>query len=268
MRAPSRPWAVALPAAVAVGLAAAVLFALARTSAPGSTGSPAPAAGPVGALFGLRNGHLGAHFCTASVVASPAGDLLITAAHCVTGVRLAPPGGLAFAPGYHDGTYPHGLWRVTKKFVDSRWAADQDPNDDVAFLVVEPLAGFRATASSVQQAAGAEAIRFYAPLPTPIRAMGYPDGSDAPVACGVRAVAFRPGPLDQVMFVCPGFTDGTSGGPMLSRFRPATGTGAMIGVIGGYQQGGDSPSISYSSAFTGDVEALFQRAVRASRSGG
>jgi hypothetical protein len=39
----------------------------------------------VGALFTTSSGQLGKHFCTASVVDSPAGDLLMTAAHCVTG---------------------------------------------------------------------------------------------------------------------------------------------------------------------------------------
>src|SRR5215469_5554769 len=241
-----------------------------RTAGPASHGSLALPTGhaaavrgpdPVGALFVLQHGHLGAHFCTASVVASPAGNLLITAAHCVTGVSLAAPGGLAFAPGYADGSYPHGLWQVTMTLVDRRWAAKQDPNNDVAFLVVKPLAGTHAPASSVQRAAGAERIRFDAPLPEPIRAIGYPDMSDAPVGCSSQAVAFRPVSLDQVKFVCPGFTDGTSGGPMLTGFQ--AGTGAVIGVIGGYQQGGNTASVSYSSAFSASIRALYQQAVQA-----
>jgi Trypsin len=55
------------------------------------TGTPA-----VGALFSLSGGHLGRHFCTASVVDSPVRDLVITAAHCVSGRR---PGRVAFVPG-------------------------------------------------------------------------------------------------------------------------------------------------------------------------
>jgi hypothetical protein len=112
----------------------------------------------------------------------------------------------------------------------------------------------------VRGLAGADRLRFGAPLPEPIRAIGYPDGRDLPVSCSARAVAFDPGSLRQVMFACPGFTDGTSGGPMISQFKR---TGAVIGVIGGYQQGGDSPSISYSSAFAGSIKALYQRAAKA-----
>lgn len=44
----------------------------------------------VGALFSLSGGHLGRHFCTASVVNSPVRDLVITAAHCVSGRRPRP----------------------------------------------------------------------------------------------------------------------------------------------------------------------------------
>ncbi len=60
-----------------------------------------PAASPVGALFAD-----GSHFCTASVVHSEAGDLVLTAAHCVRD-------GMTFAPGYHDGVTPFGMWTVT-----------------------------------------------------------------------------------------------------------------------------------------------------------
>ncbi len=217
--------------------------------------APSPA---VGALFTRKNGQLGSHFCTASAVASQAGNLVITAAHCVTGVSLSPPGSVVFAPGYSDGQFPHGLWAVTRKFVDARWAAGQDPDDDVAFLEVTPLNGPQETTGSLQHVTGAEQLRFGAALPAQITAIGYPDGSDSAVSCATQATAFRPDGLDQVKFVCPGFTDGTSGGPFLTGFNAATGIGAIIGVIGGYQQGGDSPSISYSSAFTASIMALYQ----------
>ena len=49
----------------------------------------------VGALFTINSGQLGQHFCTASVVASPVKDLVITAAHCLHGRQ---PGQVAFVP--------------------------------------------------------------------------------------------------------------------------------------------------------------------------
>jgi hypothetical protein len=175
-----------------------------------------------------------------------------------------------FAPGYANGRFPGGLWVVTRKFVDARWAAHQDPNDDVAFLLVRPLTGARESAGqatpapSRQRAGAGERLRFNAVLPTQIHVTGYPDGSGTPVSCTTRAVAFRPGSLRQVKFVCSGFTDGTSGGPFLSEFSRASGTGAIIGVIGGYQQGGDSPSISYSAAFAANIRALYLHVLKVS----
>ena len=243
---------------------------LARHRAP----PPAAASGgdPVGALFARNGDQLGPHFCTASVVSSQSGDLLITAAHCVWGVDLRHPGYLLFAPGYANGRFPRGLWVVIRRFTDSRWSASKDPDDDVAFLVVRPVARadeldspvpLQAPRATVRSQAGADRLRFGAQLPVPIKAIGYPDGSDQRVSCSTRAVAFDQGSLHQARFACPGFTDGTSGGPMISDFNPAKHTGAVIGVIGGYQQGGDSPSISYSSAFAGNIRALYHRAAKA-----
>jgi hypothetical protein len=46
---------------------------------------------------------------------------------------------------------------------------------------------------------------------------------------------------------------------MLTDLDPATGTGALIGVIGGRDEGGDD-LVSYSSRFGPDVAALYRRA--------
>lgn len=44
------------------------------------------------------------HFCTASVVDSPSGDVIATAAHCLSGNAKD----LEFVPMYHDGQAPYG----------------------------------------------------------------------------------------------------------------------------------------------------------------
>ena len=41
-----------------------------------------------------------------------------------------------------------------------------------------------------------------------------------------------------------GDTGGTSGSPWVRNFNARTGTGTIVGVIGGYQQGGDLPAVS------------------------
>ncbi len=70
---------------------------------------PAVLALRVGALFIRESG--GDHFCTTSVVASPARDLLITAAHCIhSGQGGSYRQDIVFIPDYRDGQAPFGIW--------------------------------------------------------------------------------------------------------------------------------------------------------------
>ncbi|MEW2434755.1 serine protease [Streptomyces caniferus] len=210
--------------------------------------TPAPA---IGALFSPDGDGDPVHHCTASVVHAPGGDLIITAAHCVhdDGFRTR----LVFAPGLHDGVAPYGLWVPTRIQVDPRWINDRDPDHDVAFLRVRRAgrAGGR-----IEDVTGAERIRFGTPAGRPALLTGYPEHQDGPVSCRNTADAQSP---SQLRFDCPGFPNGTSGGPLLTDLDPATGTGSLIGVIGGLDGGGDD-LVSYSSRFGADVAALYRRA--------
>ena len=202
----------------------------------------------VGALFTGSVGHLSGHSCTASVVDSPAGDLVITAAHCVAGST-----GYAFAPGYHNGWAPYGMWTVSRVSVDRAWAVSADPNDDVAFLVVKQAG----RGQSIQQVTGADQLGTgWGPVQA-VQVIGYPQDTDWPITCQATTSAFG---SEQLKFTCAGYTDGTSGGPFLAQVNPATGLGAVIGVIGGYQQGGNTPSVSYSPRFGRAVAALYRLA--------
>jgi hypothetical protein len=62
-------------------------------------------------------------------------------------------------------------------------------------------------------------------------------------------------------FDCDNYTDGTSGSPFLVGLDPATGDGTVIGVLGGYQQGGDSADVSYAATFGQNVQTLYDTAV-------
>lgn len=212
---------------------------------------PSAWAAEVGALFRVSNGHLGTHFCTASVVHSPAGNLLITAAHCVTGYPASPVG-LAFVPAY-NGTAPLGTWTVTRIFVDPAWVSSADPDDDVAFLTVAP----HGTDTPIENVTGAERIRIAQPYAGIVRVIGYPNSQRRPVACQNNISAFSP---RQMEFDCGGYTDGTSGSPFLINVNAATGEGTLIGVIGGYEQGGYSADVSYAATFGQNVLALYKTA--------
>jgi V8-like Glu-specific endopeptidase len=241
---------------VAAGGASAFMMAGSGDTASAQTG---PAAGTpfsgtaaVGALFVQANGHLGRHFCTASVVHSPRGNLLITAAHCMAGKDLRPAGHIVFAPGYHSGRFPHGTWQVNGKYVDQRWASERDPNDDVAFLVAAR------PGRHIERITGAETLDTGEKLPVRVHVIGYPDATRRPITCAGPASSYERRGLRQLVFDCGGYTAGTSGGPFLAHVSAKTGDGSVIGVIGGYQQGGNTPSVSYSSQFLANVLALYK----------
>jgi V8-like Glu-specific endopeptidase len=213
------------------------------------TGQPFGGVAAVGALFTESNGRLGAHFCTASVVDSAAGDLAVTAAHCVVGKS----GAMVFVPDYANGKTPYGIWPVTKVYTDSAWDASQDPNHDVAFLRLSDASD----GSPIENLTGAETLATDAPAGQAVEVIGYPDGATEPVWCSGLVKGFS---ATQFEFDCGGYPNGTSGGPFLTGVDAATGQGTVIGVIGGYQQGGDTPQVSYAAVFGSAVSRLYATA--------
>jgi V8-like Glu-specific endopeptidase len=242
--------------AVSLGVLGVVILALGcgtvASSAP-LEAHPFDGSPQVGALFaGPTDG--GTHFCTAAVVHSPAHNLLVTAAHCVTGTGA----GLAFAPGYHDGDAPYGTWSVESAYASRRWLTGHDPQQDVAFLTVAPhLRHGRAV--NVEEVTGADRLVVSAGFRAVATVMGYPVGQGGrPVTCTNRVGQH----LGYPTFDCGGFVGGTSGGPWITHASPATRRGDLYGVIGGLHQGGCTPSISYTSYFDAATGALYQRATR------
>lgn len=221
---------------------------------------PVPSAHPAVSLAAVRVGAIfshsasGNHFCTASVVDSPRRDLLITAAHCISGGKN---GGLeqdiVFIPGYRNGTTPYGVWTPSKLIVDQHWASSSDPDYDVGFVVLSPLNG-----RDIEDVLGANRLGFDPSYSSLVRVTGYPASADAPVTC--RNLTGRQSAA-QLRFDCAGFFGGTSGSPWVTGFDPVTRTGTIIGVIGGYQEGGDTDAISYSSYFGSGIKQLYQHAV-------
>jgi V8-like Glu-specific endopeptidase len=220
------------------------------------TASPFAGTPAVGALFTISNGRLGTHFCTASVVHSPAGNLILTAAHCLAGYSDTSPASIAFVPGYVDGATPEGIWPVTRIFVDQSWAASADPDDDFAFLTVAQPG----SSTPIEYVTGAERLGIGDPAAALTRVVGYPDSRAQPIVCQNRTSMFS---ATQMQFNCDGFTVGTSGSPFLIDPGGPGGSVTVVGVIGGYQQGGDSPNISYSAAFGANMQALYNVAVAA-----
>lgn len=206
----------------------------------------------VGALFaGSAQG--GVHFCTASVVHSPEHDLIVTAAHCLSGTGS----NLVFVPGYHDGIMPFGSWTIVAAYVSSRWLRNQDPQADFAFLTVEPQEQSGKTVN-VEDVVGSDQLVTSRGFRVQATVIGYPVGTDgSPIMCANETYRHRGYPT----FACNGFVDGTSGSPWIMDLDPRSRRGDLYGVIGGLHQGGCTPQISYSSYFDSVTKAVYDRAI-------
>jgi V8-like Glu-specific endopeptidase len=247
---------VALAAVILVGLgvpAVALAIHLRASAAGRAAGQRVPTSHittgvrEVGALF--PNGSTAQHDCTASVVDSTQGDVLLTAAHCVSGSGA----GMVFAPGYHDGISPYGRWTVTAAHLAPGWLRSQDPHDDFAFLTVAPRT-ISGRLTGIEQVTGAYQVGDEPRSGQTITVLGYPEASDkGPKTCRTTVYFTRGYPS----FDCRGYVAGTSGGPWL--VQSANGT-RVVGVIGGKNQGGCVDSSSYSSPLTQAARRAYVKA--------
>jgi V8-like Glu-specific endopeptidase len=240
-------------------LSLAVVLAAATGGASASTARrPRVAAAgheAVGALFTLgAGGALSHHFCTGTVVESPTGNVVLTAAHCLS---LQTPGSFAFVPGYRNGNAPLGIWVVQKVFVDRAWTRSSDPDHDFAFLVVSQ----RGSNSSLEALTGGERLGSGSSAGKLATVVGYPASTEEPIACRNALLELS---STQLEFDCDGYTDGTSGSALVVDSDPGTGLGTVVGVIGGYEQGGNTASVSYAAAFGVNTRTLYWQAVEAS----
>ncbi|MET9629271.1 trypsin-like peptidase domain-containing protein [Lentzea sp. NPDC006480] len=191
------------------------------------------------------------HGCTGSVVSSPRGNVIVTAAHCVHGRR-----NIFFTPGYHDGQAPYGTWQSATIHIDPGYETNSDINGagspyDYAFVVLQPRNG-----KNIAEVTGSLNLHVDATLPAAMTVYGYPSGKHKPYLCD--STASRDGQYWETL-QCLGIPNGFSGGPWVLR-----GTKELIGVIGG--KGQNLPPTdprNYSVRFDGRVKALYDKAVAA-----
>ncbi|MBH1937325.1 hypothetical protein I5Q34_24150 [Streptomyces sp. AV19] len=213
----------------------------------------------VGTFF-WTDGRNKGRFCGGTVVHSPYRDLVVSAAHCLR--RPDPRKRLSFVPQYHDGLKPHGIFPVEAVYIDQRYY-DLGTDGGARWDYTVVRLGDRDDGTPVERVTGGFDLAFHPGYKhRDVRLIGYPGSSDTkypkPIDCRSatrRYTSTDPkAPGDFLEIPCAGYIGGTSGGPFLIR---SAGGYALIGVIGGYHTGGDTPDISYSSYFTEDLLDLY-----------
>ena len=193
----------------------------------------------VGAVF-LSGTDL--HACTGSVLHSAAGNLVLTAAHC-----LSTGGPARFVPGFAREAAPDDVWTVDALYLDPRWLASRDPLADYAIARVSRPAG-----GSVEALVGSALTLGIAPARgSRVTVVAYPAGvGGLPIGCQANT-GLSDGGYPELP--CAGLVDGTSGAPWING-------STVTGVIGGLHGGGCAENLSYSSPFDQHIAQLLARA--------
>jgi V8-like Glu-specific endopeptidase len=171
------------------------------------------------------------YVCSGSTVASGNSDVVVTAGHCVkngTGVWAT---NWTFVPGYASGNDPYGSFSANKFYVASQWSTQADNDYDVAFVTLNPAQVGGAQVTAVHEVGG-QGVEFGS-APSQVTVFGYP--ADAPYngqQLYYCSGTVSPDPYqetDDTGVTCV-MTAGSSGGPWLAGFDPATGTGIITSV--------------------------------------
>ncbi len=204
-----------------------------------------PAAVPVspdpriGAVF---VGDTQLHSCTGSVLDSPGGDLVLTAAHC-----LADGVPAQFVPAFSDASADAQVWSIDDVYLDPRWSASQDQRADYAIVRVSDSAGERIES----RVGGGLHIGTPPAANTAVRVIGYPMGvGGGPVSCAGPTGAAQDG---YPSLPCDGMVGGTSGAPWLAG-------STIVGIVGGLDGGGCREDASFSPPFDASMHAVLARA--------
>ncbi|MFF5536486.1 trypsin-like serine peptidase [Streptomyces cinerochromogenes] len=192
--------------------------------------------------------------CTGNAVTSQNGSTVLTAGHCVK-YQGSWHTNWVFVPGYDNGNAPYGQWTAATTLTTPQWEASEDINYDVGAAVVSPLNG--RTLTSV---VGAQGVQFNGGYNKPMYSFGFPaaspyDGTRLIYCSGNSSKDFL---FSQDHGLGCNMTGGSSGGPWLTGFTEASGTGLQVSVNSfGYTF---LPNRMFGPYFGDVVKALYDKA--------
>ncbi|WP_370947073.1 serine protease [Amycolatopsis sp. cg5] len=203
--------------------------------------------------------------CTATVVPSATKDVALTAGHCLNGGfdrwdNEIKHGTMVFVPGYGDGA--RQVFAVRAFAWSDTYRGPTSAADDDGVIALDPVDG-----KHVAEVAGVQEISFdQPPSPVPTTMLGYPVSA---LARGEKLVSCeRPATLDTnsvstVWETTCDLAGGSSGGPWLRNFDPASGKGTIYGVTsrGTMDENGVTTDLS-AALFTPAVRDLYASADR------
>ena len=226
----------------------------------------------VGKAFFTLNGV--DYVCSGALVGGEHPDVVLTAAHCVTGGRgrggtTAWATNWLFIPGYRDGQSPYGEYTARRFFVTSDWSGPTAGREqyDVAFVQIAAGTpdGGPGTADGGPGTASAPpglTVKFAASQGAVPASRAYVFGYPSlPPYTGLYA-DYCAGPVAAAsgsLRTSCGMTAGDSGGPWLAGFSPRSGRGYVV-AVSTYKLTSNL-SVLYGAVLGPQARTLYARAV-------
>jgi hypothetical protein len=213
------------------------------------------------------------YVCSGALVRSAHVDVVLTAAHCVSGGPGQWATNWTFVPGYRDGTEPFGQYTARRFFVSPKWAGPDGGTEryDVAFVQVtrSTLDGRSRVAAAPPGLPVTFAPRQTAAALPRTYVFGYPALAPFsglyPNYCAGRSRVVRAGQRVGSAVTACAMSAGDSGGPWFSGFSPRAGRGGVVAVTA-YKLSGE-PRTLYGTVLGRSARALYLAATQAVRVG-
>ncbi|MBM7520251.1 trypsin-like serine peptidase [Nocardioides nitrophenolicus] len=204
----------------------------------------------------------GTAVCSASSVNTAERNLIITAGHCVHGLRLGCEllcgarhyyGNFLFVPGYDHGAAPYGSWVGVAVVAQPTWVSAEDEAHDQALVQLAPRGGV-----NLVDVVGGNGLAWnYPAREDGVRVVGWPaqapyDGESRQECGGSTTASGYTSTVGDAQIACP-MTGGASGGPWFLRMAGAD-TGFIFAVTS--RRPKDGTPLLFAVPFDSTIESL------------